>query len=180
MEVFKTHVHWKFHSIFAPPNPSRSRIVRKDRQIKQATCTCDSLTKNHQEQLPLNGQWLNILSLTRLTGRPTSNVPLASVFIPQALAHAEKYSRRLFGWTETCIRPGFHGNLFLELDATANVSHYNIPWEFKPNVISWHDMSRDMTKPTKWVCAQRWLRSAWAFAQSDQSLRCPHEESLGP
>ena len=41
-------------------------------------------------------------------------------------------------------------------------------------------MSRDMTKPTKWVCAQRRLRSAWASAQSDQSLRCPHEETLGP
>ena len=42
-----------------------------------------------------------------------------------------------------------------------------------------HDMSHDMTKPTKWVCAQRRLRSVWASAQSDQSLRCPHEESLG-
>ena len=41
-------------------------------------------------------------------------------------------------------------------------------------------MSGDMTKPTRWVCAQRRLRSAWASAQSDQSLRCPHEESLGP
>ena len=30
------------------------------------------------------------------------------------------------------------------------------------------------------MCAQRKLRSAWASAQSDQSLRCPHEESLGP
>ena len=30
-------------------------------------------------------------------------------------------------------------------------------------------MSRDMTKPTKWVCAQRRLGSAWASAQSDQS-----------
>ena len=31
-------------------------------------------------------------------------------------------------------------------------------------------MSRNMTKPTKWVCApQRRLRSAWASAQSDQS-----------
>ena len=39
--------------------------------------------------------------------------------------------------------------------------------------------SRDMTKPTKWVCAQRRLRSAWASAQSDPSLRCPHEEKLG-
>ena len=29
-------------------------------------------------------------------------------------------------------------------------------------------------------CAQRRLRSAWASAQSDQSLRCPHDESFGP
>ena len=41
-------------------------------------------------------------------------------------------------------------------------------------------MSRDMTKPTKWMCAQRRLRSAWASAQSDKSLHCPHEETLGP
>ena len=41
------------------------------------------------------------------------------------------------------------------------------------------NMSRLVTKPTMWLCAQRWLRSAWASAQSDQSLRCPHEESFG-
>ena len=62
------------------------------------------------------------------------------------------------------------------------------------------NMSHDMTKPTKWVCTQQRLRSAWASAQSDQSslcakwvakdprflhadsedcLRCPHEETLG-
>ena len=33
-------------------------------------------------------------------------------------------------------------------------------------------LSRLMTKPTKWLCAQRTLRSTWASAQSDQSLRC--------
>ena len=33
-------------------------------------------------------------------------------------------------------------------------------------------MSRDMTKPTKWLCTQPRLRSAWASSQSDQSLRC--------
>ena len=33
-------------------------------------------------------------------------------------------------------------------------------------------MSRDMTKPTKWLCTQRRLRSALASAQSDPSLRC--------
>ena len=30
------------------------------------------------------------------------------------------------------------------------------------------------------LCAQRRLRSAWASAQSDQSLRFPHGESSGP
>ena len=29
-----------------------------------------------------------------------------------------------------------------------------------------------MTKPTQWLCAQQRLRSAWALAWSDQSLRC--------
>ena len=33
-------------------------------------------------------------------------------------------------------------------------------------------MSHDMAKPTKWVYAQQRLRSAWASAQSDQSLHC--------
>ena len=43
-----------------------------------------------------------------------------------------------------------------------------------------HDKSCDMTKPTKWLCVQQRLRSAWASAQSDQSLRWTQEESLGP
>ena len=38
-------------------------------------------------------------------------------------------------------------------------------------------LSRDMTKPTKWLCAQRRFRSAWESAQSEHSLRCP---PLGP
>ena len=33
-------------------------------------------------------------------------------------------------------------------------------------------LSRLMRKPTKWLCTQQRLRSAWASAQSDQSLRC--------
>ena len=39
-------------------------------------------------------------------------------------------------------------------------------------IIATLQLSRDMTKPTKLVCAQRRLRSAWASAQSDRSLRC--------
>ena len=30
------------------------------------------------------------------------------------------------------------------------------------------------------MCAQQRLRSAWASAQSDQSLHCLHDESLDP
>ena len=48
------------------------------------------------------------------------------------------------------------------------------------NALSCQYLSNDMTKQTKSVCAQRRLRSVWASAQSDQSLRCPHEETLGP
>ena len=40
-----------------------------------------------------------------------------------------------------------------------------------PYIFFWQ-LSRDMTKPTQWVCAQRRLWSDWADAQSDQSLRC--------
>ena len=38
--------------------------------------------------------------------------------------------------------------------------------------VIWVYLSRLVTKPTMWLCAQRRLRSAWASAQSDQSLRC--------
>ena len=34
------------------------------------------------------------------------------------------------------------------------------------------DLSSDMTKPIMWLCAKRRLKSDWASAQSDQSLRC--------
>ena len=33
-------------------------------------------------------------------------------------------------------------------------------------------LSCHMTKSTKWLCTQQRLRSAWASAQSDQSVRC--------
>ena len=37
-----------------------------------------------------------------------------------------------------------------------------------------------MTKPTKWVCIQWRLRLAWASIQSDQNLRCPHDNCPCP
>ena len=43
--------------------------------------------------------------------------------------------------------------------------------ERKPRFSDKEHTSRDITKPTKWLCAQRRLRSAWTSTQSDQSLR---------
>ena len=38
---------------------------------------------------------------------------------------------------------------------------------------AWQNQQNDL-------CTQQRLRSAWVSAQSDPSLRCPHEETLGP
>ena len=61
---------------------------------------------------------------------------------------------------------------------------YTICWRITEKWITFwtntRKMSRLVTKPTKWLCAQRSLRSTWASAQSDQSLRCPHEQKIGP
>ena len=43
-----------------------------------------------------------------------------------------------------------------------------------------HKLAASWQNQQNGMCAQRRLRSAWASAQSDQSLRCPHEENLGP
>ena len=43
----------------------------------------------------------------------------------------------------------------------------------------WLYMSHDMTKQTKWLCAQRRLRSAWASVQSDQSSSLSTWRNLG-
>ena len=70
------------------------------------------------------------------------------------------------------------------MNITSRVDCWNINFNDTTGIF-WHidqqeHLSRDMTKLTKWLCAQRRLSSASASAQSDQSLRCPHEESLGP
>ena len=46
-------------------------------------------------------------------------------------------------------------------------------------VVSIWKLSHGMTKKND-LCAKRRLRSVWARAQSDQSLRCPPEANLGP
>ena len=54
------------------------------------------------------------------------------------------------------------------------ILQWRSPWiimTFTMNNINWYHqhLSRLVTKPTKWLCAQQRLRSVWASAQSDQS-----------
>ena len=74
-------------------------------------------------------------------------------------------------------------NVWEELWSTLNKKYIKDIYEIKILIIyrfssfcspvtSRNKLSSLMSKPTKWLCAQQRLRSAWASAQSDQSLRC--------
>ena len=116
-----------------------------------------------------------------------------------AVAHI-KWIRKILIWLRSCqvIVPQFIKSLWILIEVKSvrsqkqlagheaviwisSLIHY---WQKKKKKATVNQtkiwLNRDMTKSTKWVCAQRRLRSAWASAQSDQSLRCPHEETLGP
>ena len=72
-----------------------------------------------------------------------------------------------------CQRNALHFDLVLWLSFNACVK--KIPLVVNLRVVDLHgadtvtNMSRLMTKPIMWLCAQRRLRSAWASARSDQS-----------
>ena len=87
-----------------------------------------------------------------------------------------------------CVFCGYKHTMYV------NLIHENNLW-FSNIKVSWYCfwkllesgpsftiiLSRDMTKPTKWLCAQRRLRSAWASAdaQADLSLRWAHTQFVG-
>ena len=55
----------------------------------------------------------------------------------------------------------------------ANIWVFSVPQHSYNWAAAWQNKPNDL-------CAQPRLRSAWASAQSDQSLRCLHIEALGP
>ena len=61
-----------------------------------------------------------------------------------------------------------HSAAIIALATTVYVLLFNIIW-----ATSWQNQQNGMR-------THRRLRSVWVSAQSDQSLHCPHEESLGP
>ena len=76
---------------------------------------------------------------------------------------------KIFSWYPFSINISLENTIFIKKKKTRNISTARTRIT---NVhVHWEHLSHDMTKPTKWVCAQQRLRSAWASAQSDQSLR---------
>ena len=55
---------------------------------------------------------------------------------------------------------------------TSRAPVVTVPENLRRKCCDFRHVSRNMTKPTMWLCAQRRLTSAWASALSDQSLRC--------
>ena len=73
------------------------------------------------------------------------------------------------------VRIAIHWTRSEDCDQTGVLMFFFLPYDVLGGM--WN-LSRLMTKPTKWVCALRRLRSAWASAQSDHSRRCPHSYPL--
>ena len=71
----------------------------------------------------------------------------------------------------------YHAPGWFRRHTTIGIMAWSLPSLGSSNRSTANQMSRNMTKPTMWLCAQRRLRSAWASAQSDQSPRCPHKKA---
>ena len=85
------------------------------------------------------------------------NIPVCQYSEPETnLRHTVRYpsKRRLQAWFLT-----------------------GIEWAEWRDKLSWAALWQNQQNG---MCAQRRLRSDWASTQSDQRLRCPHEESLCP
>ena len=81
----------------------------------------------------------------------------------QAIFWNAKYFQKLV----SCILSSLHMN---ELRKSSEIYvFFLVQYRY---ALQWQNQQND--------CAQQRLRSAWASAQSDQSLCRPHEESLGP
>ena len=91
---------------------------------------------------------------------PTFSGPLKLFALDTLSEHRVSWGMLHFpvsSWTYS-VKPSrlFSNELFMS--ERSLLSHY---------LICSCNLSRDMTKPIKWLCAQRRLRSAWASAKSD-------------
>ena len=122
--------------------------------------------KKIHTHIHINGECLRTLTYTKVQNQ---NQNCYWWHVQMTIIHQDLW------WGKLVSSPYF--TLYQRNSLSANHSRWNVLPSFWEALLY---MSHDMTKPTKWVFAQQRLGSVWASALSDQSLRCPHEETLGP
>ena len=105
----------------------------------------------------IGSAWFQWYSETNLWDKYYKTAVWPGSFVAESPHRMPKNLGSILIWALVC---------FLFCNVSSNV--INLKWQLKEFDIH---MSRDMTKPTERLCAQRRLWSAWASAQSDQSLR---------
>ena len=110
------------------------------------------------------------------------------------------WPKQVFSWRSTFVLCLFHIFFYFWCYSLSWLFHYFLTSQSSTwgetyisdenNIWPWETCAAMAVKDEDWatswqnqqngMCAQRRLRSAWASTQSDQSLRCTHEESLGP
>ena len=71
-------------------------------------------------------------------------------------------------------------NAWVFLQAKNNTKHFQVLMIEDIFIVCNRKWAASWRNQQNGMCGKQRLRSAWASAQSDQSLRYPHEESLGP
>ena len=132
-------------------------------RLTRPNCCCFQVTKTKK--------WKEICSLINISGSASAAFTLKKNYIKYMFAFECRYDRG--GLDPKPILDQMEAQLQQKREA----KHRRAPspgsvqnW-FEKCKCKIKDMSRLMTKPTKWLCAQRRLGSAWASTQSDQGLR---------
>ena len=99
----------------------------------------------------------------------------ASLFVTctQVIGTMELISKPWFSLTRNAIFTILDLSHFIHFCACNIFIHFHrllMTMNVKNMIMSVNEPPRDKT--TKWLCAQRRLKSAWTSAQADQSLRC--------
>ena len=93
------------------------------------------------------------------------------------LPRSQKRDGRLIWVNIVTEAPVFNEFWFNTISVSYVVSDLGLHYYCLPSSLVWANSWQNQQNDS---CAQQRLGSAWAFAQSDQSLHCPHEETLGP
>ena len=81
---------------------------------------------------------------------------------------------------QTCSRPRYRARCGLNIPSQGLLCSTSQDLLILNSSMEWQKWAASRQNQQNGMCTQRRLRSAWASTQPDQSLHCPHEETLDP